>query len=296
MGNAYAQNQKLSGILYLHRIIDPKLGGSSLRNLVMFKKLCGDDFYPRVFLVTTMWDQVAVAKGKAREDELIANSNFWGKMIEGGARVKRHTGSRDSAMAILHDVVGNRKVDAPTALMVQREMVDKHMNLDETAAGRHFEAELIRQREKHEREMKQLQDDVKLLIEMNEIKAAKDLEKEKRMWEAKIAQSLEDQANLKMSLQDIMQRQAEELSKMHDQLERNRSIYEERVQNLERAQSHLGHMDPASPSTQAFAAQVEQERAAVDSMRQNLEAEKQGFRKKAKRRLHLHASVTTTGC
>lgn len=67
MGQAYKDHITLSCILYLHRIIDIRLGGTGLRNLIMFRKLCGDDFYPRVALVTTMWDRVPRAEAEARE-------------------------------------------------------------------------------------------------------------------------------------------------------------------------------------------------------------------------------------
>lgn len=45
---------KLAGIVYLHRINDTRLGGSAMKNLRMFKKLCGDDALSCVVLATTM--------------------------------------------------------------------------------------------------------------------------------------------------------------------------------------------------------------------------------------------------
>lgn len=44
---------KLSGIIYLHRITDPRMTGSIRRNLLMFKKLCGEDSFSSVTLATT---------------------------------------------------------------------------------------------------------------------------------------------------------------------------------------------------------------------------------------------------
>ena len=37
------ERKKLSGILYFHRIIDPRLTGTARANLRIFKRLCGDD-------------------------------------------------------------------------------------------------------------------------------------------------------------------------------------------------------------------------------------------------------------
>ena len=149
----------------------------------MFKKLCGDQFYPRVFLITTMWDQVSSMEGEQREQELISKSNFWGTMIKGGASSKRHYGTRDSAMDILRDVTRNRKVDAPKVLKVQHEMVDDKLRLDQTDAGRQFEVELLKQRERHEHEMRQMQEDVKILLDMNEERAAAETERQRRLFE-----------------------------------------------------------------------------------------------------------------
>lgn len=39
---AYSKSVRLAGIIYLHRIIDPRMQGSALKNLRMFQKLCGD--------------------------------------------------------------------------------------------------------------------------------------------------------------------------------------------------------------------------------------------------------------
>lgn len=183
MSTAYAQDIKLSGILYLHRITDVRVGGTSLRNLTMFKKLCGNDFYPRVFLVTTMWDKVGSNEGEAREKELISKSDFWGTMIGGGACVSRHHGTRDSAMNILRKVIQNRNVEASKVLKVQHEMVDDGLRLDQTSAGRLFEAELLKQREKHERQLRDMQEDVKVLLEMNQKKAAEETERQRKLFE-----------------------------------------------------------------------------------------------------------------
>ena len=46
---------RLSGLLYLHRITDDRVGGMALKNLSMFQKLVGDHNMQNVILVTTMW-------------------------------------------------------------------------------------------------------------------------------------------------------------------------------------------------------------------------------------------------
>ena len=48
------------------------MGGVAFDNLKMFKKLCGEDFYSRVTLITAMWDIVDKDTGKKREKELLS--------------------------------------------------------------------------------------------------------------------------------------------------------------------------------------------------------------------------------
>lgn len=45
----------ITGAIYFHRITDGKLSGSLRDILEVCKQLCGDDFFPRVAFVTTMW-------------------------------------------------------------------------------------------------------------------------------------------------------------------------------------------------------------------------------------------------
>lgn len=167
----------------------------------MFKKLCGDAFYPRVFLATTMWDNVPSKTDTiARETELRTKSDFWAKMVKGEATVERHWCSRESAVAILAQVVQNRGIDAPTAVEVQEEMVDELKRLEQTMAGQQFEAELLKQREKHEREIKAMKQEIEDLLDINETKAAAETERQRMEFEKRIAQSFDDQAKLKSSL------------------------------------------------------------------------------------------------
>ncbi|TVY85397.1 hypothetical protein LSUE1_G000042 [Lachnellula suecica] len=89
---AWLQNSrpavKLTGIIYLYRINDNRLHGSSQRAFRMFNRLCGDDYSPNIVLATTFWDMVDENKGISREAEL-RGSEHWKRMIESGAGVER---------------------------------------------------------------------------------------------------------------------------------------------------------------------------------------------------------------
>ena len=57
LSKIYEQDIKLAGIIYLHRITDVRISGSSLRNLKIFKALCVEEknVFKHVVLATTMW-------------------------------------------------------------------------------------------------------------------------------------------------------------------------------------------------------------------------------------------------
>ena len=85
----YDEKRKFSGILYLHNIGDPKVGGSSQRNMAMFKKLCGPDPLKNVVVVTTFWDEVDLTQGVENEAELKTKDKFFKGLVEGKCRFAR---------------------------------------------------------------------------------------------------------------------------------------------------------------------------------------------------------------
>ncbi|KAJ3556000.1 hypothetical protein NP233_g12077 [Leucocoprinus birnbaumii] len=98
---------RVSGILYLHRITDDRPSGSYADNFALLEGLCGEDFYGRVFLTTTMWsgenNPIELEQEEKREQEL--KSRYWETMIAAGARSLRFTGTCGSAQTILQEII-----------------------------------------------------------------------------------------------------------------------------------------------------------------------------------------------
>jgi len=69
------QKNIVAGILYLHKISEPRMTEPPLRRLKTFEKLCGGSLPEKVILVTTMWDGVNSAEGSSREEQLRAK--YW---------------------------------------------------------------------------------------------------------------------------------------------------------------------------------------------------------------------------
>lgn len=99
----------------------------------MFRELCGKENFKNVVLVTTMWDEVTEEVGSARENEL--QSDFWRSMINLGSTIHRFDGTVESAWKIISCLSVAPPVQR-RPLQIQREMVDNHVPLHRTAAGR----------------------------------------------------------------------------------------------------------------------------------------------------------------
>lgn len=125
----------LSGIIYLHKITDTRVGGVAKRNFSVFRRLCGDSTLKNAIIVTNMWtpnaDEYIAALEREREQELATNEKFFKKALENGARMARHHNSIESA----HNIIRQFLVNKPQALQIQRELVDDKKTLVETGAG-----------------------------------------------------------------------------------------------------------------------------------------------------------------
>ncbi|KAF9444021.1 kinase-like protein [Macrolepiota fuliginosa MF-IS2] len=137
LGDIRRNGLVLSGILYLHRISDQRMAGTPLKNLDMFKKLCGGDFFEKVILMTTMWPEGDSDVDKEiytrREQELF--KIYWAEMIRKGSLTHRFMNTQASAWEILDCVVADGECRRRW-INIQKELVDQGRSLSATGAGR----------------------------------------------------------------------------------------------------------------------------------------------------------------
>lgn len=107
------------------------MAGTQLKNLDMFKKLCGGDGFRKVTIVTTMWQEVDQEMGLARQGEL--QKEYWSELVSGGSKVMPFDDTRESAWAILDPIIA-REFDN-RSIRIQKEIVDLKKDLPRTAAG-----------------------------------------------------------------------------------------------------------------------------------------------------------------
>ena len=102
----HGEKSHLAGLIYVHRIDDARVGGTSQRNLRMFRKLCGTDSLKNVVIVTTMWDKVTPEEGLQREQELMASDYLFKRLLNGGAIMMRHYRTPESANKVISHLLG----------------------------------------------------------------------------------------------------------------------------------------------------------------------------------------------
>ncbi|KAG0641241.1 P-loop containing nucleoside triphosphate hydrolase protein [Tuber brumale] len=163
----YRGKRLLSGIIYLHPITHTRMEGSALKNLKMFRNLCGQKFLKNVFLTTTQWSNIDPAEGEYRESNL-RNGDFWGGLVDKGATIQRFHGTRESGLELIRGLMSKER----KPLDIQDQIVNQNMSLLETDAGRCINEELIAQAKKHKKELESLKRDFEEAIKErdNEIK------------------------------------------------------------------------------------------------------------------------------
>lgn len=238
LAQIYKRKILLSGIVYLHRITDTRMAGSSVRNLEMFKALCGDDAYKHVVLATTMWGQLrkyglSYETEVQRESELSQRPEWWGMMLRRGSKMVRHTDDRTSALAIVDYLLS---LSEPTLLNIQKQMVDEGRTLEETDAGEKYQAELNELKKLHLRQIEELKDDYQQAIKERDEEVANILEEQRRELETKLNEAAEKEKDLKVTLEQLAQQKAnhfgELLSQISAEQQRTASMIAKREEEL----------------------------------------------------------------
>ena len=225
LGETYKNNTvQLSGIIYLHRITDDRMSGSSLRNLTTFKKLCGENAFQYIKLATTMWKNLngpnlSYDTGVAREKELTSRKDWWGLMCERGSSVVRHDGTKECALEMIEDLIQRRAQGGPVLLEIQKEMVDDKKSLEDTAAGQEVEKELTLAKKKFEEQITDIQESYDEALKERDMQLAEVLKEQRDDLEKKLQKAGEAQENLKITFEKLCEEKTAEYAVMVHELQ-----------------------------------------------------------------------------
>ncbi|KAL3451859.1 hypothetical protein BJX65DRAFT_303579 [Aspergillus insuetus] len=143
---AYANGIYISGIILMHRIIDPRLSGTARLNLNMFKHMLGEPAYENAAIVTSMWSRPPTELEVQREKELLTEDGILAEVLKGDGRAFRYSVSdpegisassspKSLALTAIDHILHQARA-GPVILQIQSELVDDKRELIDTSAGR----------------------------------------------------------------------------------------------------------------------------------------------------------------
>ncbi|KAI9787690.1 MAG: hypothetical protein M1839_000221 [Geoglossum umbratile] len=155
LATTYEQGVLLTGLILLQPINGNRVQGSERKRTRLFKKVCGPDAFSRIVIATTMWNQIqSDALGERRAQERIDNTEFWGDMVEKGAKVIRHDDNKNSAHNIIKKLI---HYSSPVELQIQTELANNGGHVGMTSAGRQLDEDLSELVQALKREIQELQ-------------------------------------------------------------------------------------------------------------------------------------------
>lgn len=202
----YERGGRVSGLIYLHRITDPRMSGSALKTLQIFTLLVGGLAMPMVRLVTTRWNEVDLMgpdleKAQRLEDQLRGSDKFWAPLIHNGAIAMRHHGDTRSAKAVVASLLERK--DPPPKLAIVREIMDENRSLLDTAAGRYIDQDNDELRKHYEKEIAKLQQERKQAQEDKDHEVAEILAAEEMEYERQRQAVISAKSQLNVNLQRL---------------------------------------------------------------------------------------------
>lgn len=165
------------------------------------RELCGDSTLANVIIITNIWGEVTPEIGSRREQQLATDNKFFAPAIAAGSKMLRHLNTKQSAEAILHEIIHN----TPLPFRIQEEIVDEGRNLDETAAGGVLFKDLKALEEKHQKE----KEEMRRKIEAANAQAKEELRQKALRREKDVRRLQEDMRKLMQDLHEDMTRENE---------------------------------------------------------------------------------------
>jgi polyhydroxyalkanoate synthesis regulator protein len=243
----YEQGITLAGVLYFHRISDPKMGGTSTRNFKMFRKLCGDTTLRNVIIVTNRWGEVSTQVGEAREAELIREDDFFKPVLDKGARMARHENTIPSAEKIIRLILKNN----PLPLQIQMELVKEGKDISETSAGEELTRELNAQIKKYKEEVRTLREEMKQAIKDKEGEIRGELEIEMQKMREVIARLENDATGLTSNYEREKEMLEARLTIVEEGIRQEAEKYQQEIDGLKETLKGLESNPTASEKDKA---------------------------------------------
>lgn len=266
LGQIYAQGVNLGGILYLHRITDIKIAGSTQRSFDTVKAICGPTGAKFTTLVTTMWDNLHVGKPQYqeacwREGQLCSNDRYWGWTHGQDSRSSRWMGTQASAHSILSELIRISDYHGSPVLQLQRELIDDRKDPDDTQAGQELLRHHVAELKKLRRELRNLHVEERKAYDEHDSQTLEEIRSQKRELESQVEVVTKAEGLLRESVETVFEEKIEEFLKMFSELQKQNDELSREIDRLK------GLLEPFSRQTTA----VEGEALDVGSQEKKVE-------------------------
>ncbi|QRV91849.1 50S ribosome-binding GTPase [Ceratobasidium sp. AG-Ba] len=214
---SHMENQYLSGLIYMHRITDNRVGGVSRRNFRVFRELVGPGALVNVVIVTNMWRDPIEPAELARERDLQENPMFFQPVLEKGARMARYV--RSQAPDSAHDIIRMFMENVPKPTYLGEALADRTA-LEDTNPGKVLNEELQKLLDKQKAELDELRAELAQVKESErelreELKAdLKETQDKYDETKAQIASLLEKNSKYKAKAKKFREENAESRGKI----------------------------------------------------------------------------------
>lgn len=210
--------------------------GSGMRNLHMFKRLCGDQNLSNVVMATCQWERVLEADGIERERQLKETKNFWGYMVERGSQVHRHYNTRESALKLIDSLVGGTTSRPKIVLDIQAQMVDEGKDLASTGAGQAIDDAISKERDRFAKQIAESQADLKEALASRDRETAEILRQHQEEMNARVRKLDTEHSALQVSLERLQEERFAKMKKALEEAERVNAEAKEMMEATRREQ------------------------------------------------------------
>ncbi|PQE12522.1 GTP binding domain protein [Rutstroemia sp. NJR-2017a BBW] len=225
LAQTYRKKINVAGIVYMHRITDNRISGTSLRNLTVLKSLCGESAFPRIVLVSSMWDLLAEEpklheEATTRELELRSTNEFWGSLCRGGSQVARWTGDEHSTLGVIDHIMTTYEATDNEVLKIQKELVDQGKCLEETEAGKAINQILEEAKSRHREDIQNVSTSRQMALENGDTLLAQEMENDLDRVRKELRNIQRSQVKMKINMDTLVQEKTTEYDRLLKEVRR----------------------------------------------------------------------------
>ncbi|KAF2110121.1 hypothetical protein BDV96DRAFT_584393 [Lophiotrema nucula] len=266
---------QLAGLIYVQRITDPRMAGSSLKSIRIFEKLCGERNFKNVVVLTTMWGLLRSEDAKSsaldREAILQKKPDFFGTMADKGARFMRSRDDYDSALEVIEYLLSNSN-EEEVVTDLQREMVDEEKMLADTKVGELLVGDIAVTRQRYQKEIDELEEALEEAREEDDEDLITTISEQRKEYEDRIRQTELDQGTLSVTFAQMTLEPEKWLNRMFEEahkrdIENNQRIIELERQMASVRRQHAQDLDQLKRANKDQKAMVEAQARAFDEER-----------------------------